>query len=288
MALTCALAVTALGGCGNAFESLSMSDWRESGVAETPPLTGNGEFQVTTLVPGEGRTAKAGDLVKAEVLVTTARAGGAAPAQRTPRTIWVWLGREADAAPTSAEMETFGYAGAPRPRRAFIGRQLHERFRMQLTAGADPSYDSLPLNGIIGLRQAALATVAFVDEHELQPREWPALNLRADGDGESSAEVTVLAICDAKLLRRTATLRQKGFIMSSGDAQYDFNREGTIGWTAIDAECPAPDGHVRFEAGPFYHPPSLGDRSRLADWSATYVQKRPAKDHPEEWEPWKP
>lgn len=268
-----------------------MGDWKEVGTAEAPEVTGIGEFQVTTLAPGEGRYAKAGDLVKAEVLVTTPRwrwAGAASPRPGLPRTIWVWLGREAGAQPTAAEMETFGYPGAPRPRRAFIGRQLHERFRMQLTPGADSSYDPLPVNGVIGLRQSSLATVAFVDHHELQPREWPALNLREEGDGESSAEVTVLAICDARVLRRTAILRQKGLVPGGGDIQFDFNRKGTIGWTAIDAQCPAPDGHVRFEAGPFYHTPLGSDGTRLADWSATYVRKRPAERYPEEWEPWKP
>jgi hypothetical protein len=262
-----------------------MGKWQEVGVAEAPQLTGKGEFEITTLVPGDGRPAKAGDLVKAEVLVTTPRANGAARPQAVPRTIWIWLGSVKPPPPDLVQKDTFGSLGTPRLRRAFIGRQLHERFRMQLTPGADSSYDSLPVNGIIGTHWAMLSKIWSVDGRRLQPREWPSLSLRNLGDGESSAEVAVLAICDAKVFRRTAILRQKGAMPAWGEFHYDFNREGTIGWTAIDAQCPAPDGHVRFEAGPFYHSPLGSDGTRLADWGTTYLRKRPAKKHPEEWEP---
>jgi hypothetical protein len=223
-------------------------------------------------------------LIKAEVLVTTPRLSGRPV--RPARTVWVWVGREA--ATTFVEEETFGSLGGRRVREAFIGRQLHETFRMQVRAGGRLLYDPLPVNGIIGLPQSQLRIAAFVDGREVQPRASPALNLAEPGDGQSSATVTVLAICDARVFRRKAVLSQKGSILSFGEIQFDFNRKGTIGWTAIDAQCPAPEGHVRLEAGPFYHSPLGSDRTRLAEWSTTYVAKRPPKKHPEEWEPVKP
>src|SRR5262245_30058187 len=92
LTLACTLTATALAGCGNVFESFSMGNWEEVGLEQTPQLRGKGEFLITTLAAGNGRYAKAGDLVKAEALVTTPRFGGAALPPRTARTIWIWLG----------------------------------------------------------------------------------------------------------------------------------------------------------------------------------------------------
>jgi hypothetical protein len=52
-------------------------------------------------------------------------------------------------------------------------------------------------------------------------------------------------------------------------------------WTAIDAQCPAPVGRVRFQAGPLYHP--TGKSSGLVSWSSSYVRLRPPQKYPEEW-----
>jgi hypothetical protein len=75
---------------------------------------------------------------------------------------------------------------------------------------------------------------------------------------------------------------QLGVILSSGDNRYGIWRQGTLGRTAVNAQCPAPDEHVRFQAGPFYdfdpHNPRL-----LADWGASYLDSRPPDKHPEEW-----
>ena len=77
-------------------------------------------------------------------------------------------------------------------------------------------------------------------------------------------------------------MTQLGIILASGDARYRTWRKGTLGWTAIDAECPPPDGHLRFQAGPFYY---LNARAPalLADWSVSYRELRPPEKYPEEW-----
>jgi len=54
-----------------------------------------------------------------------------------------------------------------------------------------------------------------------------------------------------------------------------------MGWSAIDARCPAPVGRVRLQAGPLYHP--TGQTSRLSNWSSSYVWLRPPRRYPEEW-----
>jgi hypothetical protein len=100
------------------------------------------------------------------------------------------------------------------------------------------------------------------------PLKWPGLKLRDDGMGSSSAQIEILAVCKARLYRRTATLTQRGLVVTSGDAKYGNSRKGTLGWTAIDAQCPAPDAK---------------DPWLLADWSSSYLRLRAPAEHPEEW-----
>jgi hypothetical protein len=107
----------------------------------------------------------------------------------------------------------------------------------------------------------------------VRPPDWPYLELSSLGDARrASAEMEILNICDAKLFRRTATLIQKGMIVTFGDAKYAFNRKGTLGWSAIDAQCPGPEGHVRFQAEPFYHYQTTANSNALADWESSYIR----------------
>ena len=60
--------------------------------------------------------------------------------------------------------------------------------------------------------------------------------------------------------------------------------EGALGWSALEAECPEPDGRIRFQAGPFYDSESQnGNGARLVDWDGSYKALRPPDKHPEEW-----
>jgi hypothetical protein len=268
----------ALGGCGNAYEHLSMGDWQEVGRAEPPNLLSNGAFVGTTLVEGSGPTVEAGDLVKANVR---------SYASKQSQIIWVWTGREpgiADSSQVAADMGTFGYLGSDRGRFALIHRRLHEKFEIRLEEGAVGFADELPLRGIIGSRFATLQVNAYIDGQLAAPQEWSALPLAAEGMRAPDAQIEILNICKAKLLRRTATLHQFGAVFATGDVRYAVRRHGTLGWTAIEAECPAPDGKMRFQAGPFYFRGATTDGSWLADWGASYQRLRRPKEHPEEWQ----
>jgi hypothetical protein len=76
----CHLSVLAVGvalaGCGNAYEHLSMGEWREVGRAQPPIAREKGSFVGATSVSGDGPVVRAGDLVKARVAVTTVDLGG--------------------------------------------------------------------------------------------------------------------------------------------------------------------------------------------------------------------
>ena len=278
-------AVVALAGCGALNEHLSMGEWRELGEARPPVDALNGGFVVTTIVPGQGPVVGAGDLVKARVVVTTVDMAGETPLNPSPQVIWVWTGRgpQVDDQDSVADLNTFGWLGGERPRGALIGRHLHEQFEMHLGAGARPDTGDLPLRGIIDFPASRLEARASIKGQLAIPLEWPAVALRGQGGGNPAARIEILAICPgARLYRRTATLRQFGPIFSTGDVKYANSRKGTLGWTALDAQCPAPDGHVRFEAGPFYYS-RLHDPELLAYWSQSYQRLRPPADYPQEW-----
>jgi hypothetical protein len=279
-------ALAVLAGCGNVSEHLEMGEWREVSQAQPPIAREKGSFVVATTVPGEGPVVRPGDLIKARVAVTTVDLRGSTEGNPDPQVIWVWTGREPETDPQHevADYHTFGSLGGKPPRAVFIGRHLHEQFEIHLEAGADPDTGDLPMRGILADPLSRLKMTTSIDGHLVGPLKWPALGLRGQGGGNPSAQIEILAICPAaKLYRRAATLTQDGAIFTAGDMKYDSHRSGTLGWTAIDAQCPAPDGHVHFQAGPFYYF-DLFAPGVLAGWSASYVRLRPPAQHPEEWQ----
>jgi hypothetical protein len=154
---------------------------------------------------------------------------------------------------------------------------------IHLEPGAQQQSEEFPLRAIIDDQFARLNTLVEIDGRWVGPAEWPALSLAGSGMIEGAAQIEIINICKARLFRRTATLDQRGFVWSSGDAGYPTERKGTLGSTAIDAQCPGPDGHIRFQAGPFYPGGGASDRSRLADWGGSYVRLRPPEKYPQEW-----
>jgi hypothetical protein len=173
--------------------------------------------------------------------------------------------------------------GGVQARATLIGRHLHEQFQIDLREGASPHNGTFPVRGLIDSELSRLRTTGLVHGVWVGPLEWPEVALSSISGGKPSARIEILAICpDAKLYRRTATLIQNGIVITTGDIHYPRHRQGTLGWSAIEAQCPAPDGHVRFQAGPFHYS-DLHSPTLLMDWSDSYVELRPADQHPEEW-----
>jgi hypothetical protein len=276
-------AVVSLAGCGSASEHLMMGQWQEVGQAESPAGE-QSSFVVTTLVPGDGPVVRPGDLVKAKLTVTTVDSHGSTRNNPPPQIIWVWTGR-APQPETGADFGTYGMLGGEQPRATLIDRHLHEQFQIVLREGISPEVGigTLPERGLIDYKFSRLRTTALVHGVWVGPLEWPEVALRRMGEGRPSARIEILEICPAaRLYRRTATLTQDGIVVTTGDINYPRHRQGTLGWSALDAQCPAPDGHVRFQAGPF-HLSDLQSPTLLYDWSDSYVRLRPADQHPEEW-----
>jgi hypothetical protein len=274
-------AIAALTGCGNAFEHLTLGEWREVGQTQPPVPADQGSFIVETTAPGDGPVVNAGDLVKARITVTTVNEGGNTRGNPPTTVAWVWTGRDSE---PYAPFATYGMLGGERPRGTFIGRHLHERFEFSLQPGADRDTGDLPVNGILAFQPSILNMGATIKGQLVPPPQWPALALRGEGGGNPSARIEILEICPAaKVYRRSSTLTQLGIIFTAGDMRYASSRRGTLGWTAIEAQCPPPDGHVRLQAGPFYYS-DIRDSHMLADWSASYIRLRPPGKHPDEWQ----
>jgi hypothetical protein len=66
------------------------------------------------------------------------------------------------------------------------------------------------------------------------------------------------------LLGRTAKLDQWGYPLNVFTS-YRTSRSGVITWRAVEANCPAPRGPVRFEIGPLYF-----GIYELMDWDISY------------------
>lgn len=281
-------AIGLLTGCGNAYQHLTMGEWREVGQAEAPMAPAKDAFVVTTLDPGEGLPVQAGDLVKALVTVTKVgkgRDGTSYTRNLPPQAVWVWTGREpAGEPPPGWDFGTFGMMGDPHSRALFIGRRLHAQLELQGAPGYRGYWADLPVRVFIDYRFSRMHG-ALIDGHYFETPQWPEL-LLTDDAVTTSARVEILEIChDAKLYRRTATLTQYGVLFGWGDDRgHQTERQGTLGWSALEAECPEPDGRIRFQAGPFYDSESQnGNGARLVDWDGSYKALRPPDKHPEEW-----
>ncbi|MFL6601276.1 MAG: hypothetical protein ACJ8R9_08075 [Steroidobacteraceae bacterium] len=183
------------------------------------------------------------------------------------------------------DLDTFGDLGTDRARASFIGRRLHERFEIHLEPGSADFGDRLPLRGVSEQQFSGLKVGgAEIAGKPVTRLKWPELPLATAMMNRPAAQVEILAICKARLLWRTAKLSQFGVVLATGDARYASAREGILGWTAIEAQCSAPDGKIRIQAGPFHHTGYIPHQTLLADWSSSYVKVRPPGRHPEEWE----
>jgi hypothetical protein len=274
----------ALAGCQNAVESLDVGEWREGGSKELPVSPNRGDPLVRDIAAGSGEPVRKGDLVKIRLIVTTPPSSSSDPSPPAePVVVWVWTGRD------SGNSWEWGHPGAESVRRALVGRRPAERF--ELAYGPDAEGVLLiPLKGLMEPQleayQLTYRNYVYGDRY-YHARRWPAVDLRAHGQGPPRVEVEIIAACKAKRLYRTGVMKQWGFMANTGDASFRSSRRGVLRWSALDATCPSSDGHVRMEAGPFYFP-DLRDTGGLWNWADTYVRRRPPPDHPLEWEVGRP
>jgi hypothetical protein len=272
-------------GCDNAFESLSMGEWRETGTAVPPVVPENGDLRTRPIQEGIGEPVQAGDLVKLTVVVLTPRISPSrADLSSEPHTIWVWTGSDEGKGEGQAGGVLWhaGYLGTAAARRTLIGRRVGERFELTKEPGSRGRV-MLPVSGLI----APLSPYDRLNEPNrsykgrwYRAREWPQLDLEPQGYGPARAEIEILSVCrNAKRFHRTGVLRQRGYLLFGGPS----SRVGVLHWGAIEASCPDPDGHVRIQVGPFYFF-ELDDKQRLMHWQTSYEHERPPWENLEEWE----
>jgi hypothetical protein len=276
----CVAAAIALGGCGNVAETISVGEWVEAGQPEPPIVEPSHRFTVETEQAGDGPIVKAGDLVKARLQAIDA---GKISADQD---VWVWVGREPALQPGERRSTSAAFAspGAARFRAALIGRRLHEKFSLRGTFSPDAS-DVVPVYALFTspLTYHRVAEVIIDGEVSSSP-DWPAIILSPPRDApEVVARVEILQVCEARLYRRTAVMRQWGIPFRWATERPRNVRKGELGWTMIEAQCPPPEGHLRVQAGPFFDP-ELGSADELYDWANSYVNLRPPSKFPEEWQ----
>jgi hypothetical protein len=108
------------------------------------------------------------------------------------------------------------------------------------------------------------------------------VNLASLAGETSDAAIEVLDACAARLLQRSATLRQWGYVVELSAAQIAPRREGTLHWLAFEAACA--DGTRRLQVGPLYDARGTLRGQGLYGWEESYVALRPPQRFPEEWE----
>jgi len=96
--------------------------------------------------------------------------------------------------------------------------------------------------------------------------DWQYVQVASRGD----YEIQIMRVCDGRLSRKEATLRQWGYVFNWGEANYRFARKGVLEWAALDIDCGS-DQKIRFEKGPAYgvFTPGYKD-NRLLDWMGSY------------------
>lgn len=269
-------AAFSLSGCGNARQSINVGEWTEVETA-LPPVSVGDAYTVETTQSGNGRVVSPGDLVKARLQVVTADPATAA------HDVWVWVGREPTPDPRRQPPDTsarYGDMGSARFREALIGRRLHETFFLRGIAYPSGSGDEfVPFFAFqIGEILGGLGATAD-DEAVAPPLAWPVVKLRVPNDApEIRAHVEILQVCDARLYQRTAIMRQWGIILFEWGGNPPVARKTELGWSKIEADCPAPEGRLQVQIGPLS---SSWHSARR--WDHTYLELRPPSRFPEEW-----
>jgi hypothetical protein len=258
----CALALTS--GCDNAVEHLAVEEWREVGTATAPST--DARYLVTTLAPGGEREVLPGDLVQLRVVTSNG----------SEHEVVVWTGTRTAADPLPV-------LGADGLRAALVGRRVGERFVIGGLDQATEEVTWLPMYGAMSTLDFRGLSFAYADAGvRIRARDWPRVDLSSPDGEPGDVQIEVLDACAARLLQRTATLRQWGYVVELSAARVAPRRAGTLHWLKFEAAC-AEDAR-RLQVGPLYDERGSLRGQGLYGWEGSYVSLRPPERFPEEWE----
>jgi hypothetical protein len=259
-----------LAGCDNTFVKVTDSGWKPLDM-NTRQLPRDPKFPASTITEGEGAIVHTGDLVKLRI------ADGRINADKTPylQTGWYWTG---------SLPEDYNHYGAtwPTPLGALlVRRHIGDRFEL------DPQDASayVPRITLTGMPPPQPNRKGFgqVTAFSGASSAWDNFTLR-------KATYEILATCPVTLSVRKGEMTQWGYILNMFGSSYPIDRRGTLYWSAIDADCPAPDGKVRFMIGPIYVSATSGvdqgayRNETLYNFYDAYAAERPKAKYPDEYQ----
>jgi hypothetical protein len=100
---------------------------------------------------------------------------------------------------------------------------------------------------------------------------------------QSWSAIEILASCPAKFGTRHGHMTQEGRVFNWFGTAWDDHRSGSLKWVAIEADCPAPEGNVRFMLGPIYWREQPRVKGGLMAWESTYSGQDPKSRYPEDY-----
>jgi hypothetical protein len=271
------LPLLVLAGCDNFRESVTVESWKVTVTPEAPvPPFDAHETRIgtTVLAEGSGALVKPGDLVHLRYTRTVTWDNKTEHAQRAEE-VWVWTGREPDAG-----MELWGKFGSPELRATLIGRKVGEIFELRVST----KYHEItaPLYGIAGPVSPRKGHNQFIGQYAaMEPKILAGGELAWNQPSWSAIEI--LAACPAKFATRRGRMTQWGYVFNMFGSAWQTDRSGELRWSAIEANCPAPDGEVRFMLGPIYWTAEPVVSGMLMAWESTFRSQRPKRTFPEDY-----
>jgi hypothetical protein len=259
-----------LAGCDNAVVNVTDSGWKPLAMntAQLPPSS---KLPTTPVAQGTGAVVNGGDLVKLRLPSGYVRQDGSV----VYNDAWYWTG---------TLPEAYSHYGATRPTELgslLVGRRVGEQFLLE----PQDQGPYLPRVTLTGMPPPQPNRKGFgqVTAFQESSSNWSLYALR-----KSSFEI--IAACPVKLSVRKGEMTQWGYVLNLFGADYPARRRGTLYWSAIDADCPAPDGHVRFMIGPIYVSATSGvdqeayRNETLLNFYDAYSAKRPRSTYPDEYQ----
>jgi hypothetical protein len=271
------LPLLALAGCDNFREKVTAEAWKSAAITEAPApsFEGNEASIVTSvLTAGPGTQVMPGDLVHLRYTRTVLNNDKSERTQGTEE-VWVWTGREPDPG-----MEFWGKFGSPELRTTLIGRKVGEVFELRVSS----KYHEItaPKYGIAG-------PVSPRQGHNQFLGQYAALEPKVLAGGEfawnqpSWSAVEILNACPANFATRQGHMTQWGFVLNLFGSAWQTDRSGALRWAAIEANCPVPDGKVRFMLGPIYWTAEPVVSGMLMAWEPSYRSARSKWIYPEDY-----